>query len=155
MDKFNLKQYFKKNITVPRGMMIAGLLLLGYYFFQFGVESPWENLYGDYTSRSYNHPVFGRGRINVPMLPDKFVTLLALAGTFILLILIKLREMNIPPNPITRLLALAALLGQIPLGLYLLTYFSVLMFIGIIGFVIYYVFGWILNGSKMNKNIDK
>jgi hypothetical protein len=94
-------------------------------------------------------------RINVPLLPDKFVTILALGGIFILLFLGKLKEMNIPPNPITRLLALAAFVGQIPLGIYLLTYFSFLIFIGIIGFVVYYIFSWILNGGKMDKNIDK
>jgi hypothetical protein len=154
MDKFNLTQYFK-NIAFHRGLLIAGLFLLGYYFVQFGTELPWENLYGDYTSRSYNHPVFGRMRVNVPLLPDKFVTLLALAGIFIMLILIKLREMNIPPNPITRLLALAAFVGQIPLGFYLLTYFSFLIFIALIGFIIYYIFGWILKGSKIDKNTDK
>lgn len=151
MAKFDLKQY-SKQLSSQAILGVASLVLVGYYFVQFGLELPWENLYGDYSTRRYYSPYFGRVRVNVPLLPDKFVTILALGSLLIQLLLLKLQDFRLSPNPLTRLLGLVAIIGLFPLGIYLLTYASLLLFISIIGFVIYYIFKWILVGSRKNNN---
>ncbi len=112
---------------------MAVVVLLAYYGIRFGLSSPFENLYGDYSRRAATvGPV--RVRANVPLAPDKFVTLLGLGGTLGWLGAAAVQRGLRRPNPLSRLLRVTGSIALIPLGLYLLTYGGLL---GLLGLILY------------------
>jgi hypothetical protein len=152
MSKGNSQKINIKPLSNTQSLRFWGIflgLLLGYYYFAFGLESPFINLYGDYSNRVY-YTSWGRVRQNVPLLPDKFVTLLASGGVLIQFLLTWLITIRIAPNPLTRLLWLAGLLALIPLGIYLLTYASLLVALLLIPTLLYVLGVWIFKGD-VNK----
>jgi hypothetical protein len=132
-----------KSIRIWWGIIF---LLIPYYFFAFGFEMPWENLFGNYSRRIY-YTTWGRVQQNVPLLPDKFVTLLGLGGSLIYFLLHLARVPSFGGNIFFRLLWLVGLVALLPLSLYLLTYASILVLIAMVLGAVWFLLQWLIRGK--------
>lgn len=118
---------------------IAIIVLICYFFLYFGFpkDGLFENLWGDYSSRTqYWYGM--RVRSNVPLMPDKFITLSALLG-FSLLLVVSLTKNYIALAIIRRLLMVVGILLVLPISFYLFIVASLLLFIFLIVGIFYYV----------------
>jgi hypothetical protein len=131
-------------------VLLAFLVL--YYAWVFGFDEPWnENLFGNYSMQRYT--TYGvRVRQNMPLSPDKFVTLTGLAGTLLLLLRRLWLRYQPAGNVLVRLLLVAGVLLLVPVSFYLLVYASIVALVAIVVFVIYWtlrlVIGYILKGAR-------
>jgi hypothetical protein len=131
------------HVLILAGMAAA---LVAYYLIRFGLTPPGENLYGDYRRRTtYVGPV--RVRANVPLAPDKFVTLLALGGTLSLLGATGAKRAFGRPNPLSRLLQVAGCVALFPLGLYLLTFAGILLLLAMVVAGVWWLVSYIVKGG--------
>lgn len=137
----------KSRVGGAHVLVLSGMaaVLVGYYLIRFGLTPPNENLYGDYQRRTtYVGAV--RVRSNVPLAPDKFVTLLALGGTLGLLGATGATRAFGRPNPLSRLLQVAGCVALLPLGLYLLTYAGILLLFGMVIAGVWWLVSYIVKG---------
>lgn len=142
-----LIEFFKTRVGGAHVLILAGMaaVLVMYYLIRFGLTPPTEDLYGDYRRRTaYVGAV--RVRTNVPLAPDKFVTLLALGGALSLLGATGATRAFGRPNPLSRLLQVAGCVALFPLGIYLLTYSGILITLGIVIAAIWWLVSYIVRG---------